>query len=173
MIGRAVRYINGRIQLLDEKSRIMKSNFVIALWLNHSMSKIRKIQAKKGKNNFVKMNYKIKDRAIKQMLKTNMLKVEIYKPEGKDEYSWLYVLSMEQEGLKFELVAPYNRFKETIEIPYYELEETNIHQDNFYIDGYLLKNYNYNWRSLNYANENVEKSRRKLIEKLKEISLDN
>ncbi|MCC0783563.1 hypothetical protein IR152_10815 [Clostridioides sp. ES-S-0108-01] len=171
MSGMVVRCINSRVQLLDEKSRIIKSNFIIALWVNHSMSQVRKIQAKKGKNNFVSMNYRIKDRAVEQMLKTNMLNIKIYKPICKNNFKWLYVLSMKEEGLKFELVVPYNNFKKIIEIPHEQLEETNIHKDNFYIDGYLLKDYNYSWCSLKFSNENVEKSRLKLIEKLKEASI--
>lgn len=31
MIGKAVKYTNRRIELLDKRSRIMKSNFAIAL----------------------------------------------------------------------------------------------------------------------------------------------
>lgn len=166
--------VQSRIRKIEENNgRIAKSNFVIADWIVKSTRFSTIIRNQGNKRSKTLQNiYNAKHRAVREMLKTGMLTIEIYKPENQrdNEFQWLYVLSSKAEGVEFFLVVPYQVFRKEIGIDAEELNETTINRDMIFIDGQDFTYRTIDKRfELKFILENIEKCRLKLIEKMEEV----
>lgn len=165
--------VQGRIRRIEANNgRIAKSNFIIADWVVKStrFSTILKNQGNK-RSKVLQSIYNAKHRVVREMLKTGLLTIEIYKPEDNrdNEFQWLYVLSSKAEGIEFFLVVPYQGFRKEIGIDLKELNETTINRDMIFIDGIDFTYQTIDKRfALKFILENIEKCRLKLIEKMEE-----
>lgn len=165
--------VQSRIKRIERNNgRIVKSNFIIADWIVKStrFSTIIRNQGNK-RSRVLQSIYAAKHRVVKEMLKTGLLTIEIYKPEDdrNNEFQWLYVLSSKAEGIEFFLVVPYQGFRKEIKVDVEELNETTINRDMIFVDGidFTYKTIDKRF-ALKFILENIEKCRLKLIEKMEE-----
>ncbi|MGL5715213.1 MAG: hypothetical protein ACRCX2_19505 [Paraclostridium sp.] len=163
-------YIDRLIELIGKNhGGIVKSNFVNMYWIHQSTYFVHLHKEIFPNEEIVNKLYNIKHKCVKQMLKSGVNQVKIYKP-SKDVFKWLIVLENELEGYKYSVVAPYSLYRDIVDIvDINELEETTenkdrviLHDREFYSGSYkkmegikLLK-----------CMENMEKSRLKLIDKM-------
>ena len=151
-------------EIEQNHGRITKSIFVISHWIMES--KRFEHMSRKSKN-IDTLSYVLKhrDAAIEEMLKTNLFNIRIYKP-NENENSWIYMLHIEREGMEVNLTAPYLRHKDTVNIKHSELEKVGYIKDSLYL-GKIRCYYGERFK-LGFIVENIEKSRKKLIEKMNE-----
>lgn len=146
--------------------RIEKSYFVITNWILYT--KRFEYYFKKEKK-FKKLNkiYKLRNKAIDELLRGERLDIKIHKPSD-NQFYWLYVLTMELEGMRIVLTVPYNLYRKKIGKSHKSLEETDYNKDALIIDGKDIskKVINYRKFKLEFILENLEKSRVKLIDKM-------
>ena len=159
-----LRYnINSKINEIEEKhGRITKSIFVISTWLLES-KRFESMSRKFNNKDTLRYIWCHRNIAINEMLKTGLLNIKINK---ENQHAWLYVLEMEKEGLKFNLTVPYARYMNVVGIHHSELEESDCNEDKLYIDGVecrLGKRF-----QLGFIIENIDKSVKKLLEKIEE-----
>lgn len=154
-------------QIEKECGRIEKSHFVIMDWILKSERHIYNLKKQGVNRKDIGRLYSHKDRAVKTLLKAGMLDVKISKPKER-AFTWLYVLGFERKGIKMEIVVPYLTFKKQVGKNAKELEEVTTNRDTLYMDGRditleVIKEQKF---KLKFILENLEKSRRKLIDKM-------
>lgn len=158
--------LQGRICKIEKEcGRIDKSMFVVSKWIIDTRYHIDLLRAKNNQKQLDKI-YKLKHKAIKTTLETGLWDIRINKPT-ENNYTWLYVLSYNQEGLTTNLIVPYNEFRKLIKRKHDKLELTDIKEDCFILDGKVINCCERNIK-LRFALENLEKSRKKLISKMQE-----
>ena len=154
-----------KFEEIEEKhGRITKSMFIISHWIMES-KRFEYMSRKLGNEDTLNYILEHRNAAIEEMLKTNLFDIKINKP-SENENSWLYVLHIEREGMKVNLTVPYPVYKEIIGINHFELEETECNRDSLHLNQtrcYYGKRF-----KLGFIIENIEKSRKKLIEKMNE-----
>lgn len=159
--------INNLIEEIEEKhGKIVKSNFTIAYWIHQANYFIELYKTKYPNDEILNKIYKQKNKCAAMMLKSGENNVKIYK-RNNDKRSWLLVLSNDLEGVKYDIVVPYLYVKNQVDVDV--LEETDVNKDMIYINDIefktsIYKRYN---AKLNFCLDNMEKSRKKMIEKLK------
>lgn len=143
-----------RLSQIEEKhGRIAKSQFVIANWI--IKAKWFELAAIRHDNErMFNTIYRRKQDALEQLFESNMCNIK--------KHGDALVLELELEGMQLNLVAdglqPF-----LMEDP----EETDINQDQILLDGIEYKDKRK--FKLDFILDNIEKSRLKLIDKMKEI----
>ena len=156
--------IHLKFEEIEQKhGRITKSIFVISHWLMES-KRFEHISKKYNNKNTLKYIWQRRNAAIEEMLKTNLFNIEIYKNNTNDKKLWLYILSIEREGMEVNLVVPYLKYNQIINIEDSRLKEATHKRESLYLNGTRCI---YGKRfKLGFIIENIEKSRNKLIEKM-------
>lgn len=145
--------------------RVEKSIMVITDWIIRSNKFANDLKKKKKYTQLDKI-YHVKHQAVQELIKTNLMNVEVYTPVPNNFY-WLYVLSLELDNVKVTICVPYNKFRKTVRRHYKYLEVTQVHSDSIIMDGIdITKDLMQNKQPLSFVMENLEKSRLKLIEKM-------
>lgn len=162
-------YINKKIEEIELKhGRIVKSNYVLAYWIHQSTYFIKTHKNKYTRKLVARKIYKLKHRAIRDMVKTGENNLRIYKPSDKKSL-WLVVLNRKLEGVEYNLVIPYEYIKNEVDIE--SMEETDINRDCIFINDREFKTdvYNNSNIDLKFCLQNMEKSRLKMLEKLEDV----
>lgn len=156
-----------RLKKIDKvHGRIEKSYYVISEWILQTK---RFEYAFKKTKNFKKLNrlYKVRNNAIDELLRAGRFDIKVHKPTD-NQFYWLYILTMELEGMRIVLTVPYNLYRKKIGKSHKSLEETVYNKDVIIIDGKKIHKDTINKRKfkLDFILENIEKSRLKLIDKM-------